>query len=82
MDSRNEPHGHSHGMRPHAPDEYVSLDGLSLIWIDTILLVPAIFGVMFLPTPVRLAVLAGVIVVGAAFAILYPRFRARRRVPR
>jgi hypothetical protein len=69
-------------MRPHVPDEYVSLDGWSLIWIDAILLVPAIFGVMFLPTPVRLAVLAAVIVIGAASGILYSRFRARRRVSR
>jgi hypothetical protein len=82
MDSHNDPRGHSHAMRPHIPDQYVSLDGLSLIWIDTILLVPVIFGVMFLPTPVRLAVLAAVIVIGAAFGILYSRFRAQRRVPR
>src|SRR5207253_6456005 len=34
--------------------ELVSLDGAALIWINAILLVPAIFGVMFLPGILRI----------------------------
>ena len=54
-----------------SPDPYVSLDGMSLLWIDTILLVPAIFGVMFLPSILRIVVLSGAIGMAVAFGILY-----------
>ena len=61
--------------RPHVPEPWVSNDGWALVWIDAILLVPAIFGVMFLPTVVRLLVLSAGIAVVAAFGILYSRAR-------
>ena len=55
----------------HAPDQYVSADGWALIWVCSILLVPAIFGVMFLPSFARLLVLSLGLGAGITFAILY-----------
>ncbi len=68
--------------RPHAPDEYISNAGWGLIWIDAILFVPAIFGVMFLPATIRLLVVGAVVAIAATVGFLYSRSGARRRVPR
>jgi hypothetical protein len=57
--------------RPHAPDEFISNAGWALIWIDAILFVPAIFGVMFLPAMVRLLVVGAAIAFAAACGFLY-----------
>ena len=57
-------------MRPHTPDQYVSNRAWALIWIDAILFVPVVFGVMFLPGLLRLLVLS-VIAVAATLGILY-----------
>jgi hypothetical protein len=46
-------HGHGYQVRRPRAEPLVTLDGLSLLWIATILLVPAIFGVMFLQAPWR-----------------------------
>jgi hypothetical protein len=61
----------SQEVRPHIPDQYVSNNGWSLIWIDAILFVPVIFGVMFLPDIIRLFILSVGIAVGATLGILY-----------
>jgi hypothetical protein len=45
----------------------VTLDGLQLIWITTILFVPGIFGIVFLPSPWRAIVGFGIL----ALTILY-----------
>ena len=64
-------HDHSPNQQRVAPDQLVSNDGWALIWICTILLVPAIFGVMFLPALARLLVFSLGIGFGVTFAILY-----------
>jgi hypothetical protein len=61
----------SQEVRPHTPDQYVSNSGWALIWIDAILFVPVVFGVMFLPGLLRLLVLSVGIAVAATFGILY-----------
>jgi hypothetical protein len=61
----------SQEVRPHVPDQYLSSNGWALIWIDAILLVPAIFGVMFLPTMIRLLIVSFGIAVAVTFGILY-----------
>ena len=62
--------GPSQEVRPHTPDQYVSKGGWALIWIDAILFVPVVFGVMFLPGLLRLVILSG-IAVAATLGILY-----------
>jgi hypothetical protein len=59
------------------PDEWVSNSGWALLWIDGILLVPAIFGALFLPPVPRLLVLGVGIAIAATFGILYSRARAK-----
>jgi hypothetical protein len=61
--------GPSQEVRPHTPDQYVSNRGWALIWIDAILFVPVIFGVMFLPGLLRLLILSG-IAIAATLGIL------------
>ena len=61
----------SQEMRPHMPDHYVSNDGWALIWLDAILFVPVIFGVMFLPSIIRLLILSVGIALAATLGILY-----------
>jgi hypothetical protein len=61
----------SQDVRPHMPDQYVSNNGWALIWIDAILLVPVIFGVMFLPSVIQLLILSVGIALAATFGILY-----------
>ena len=63
--------------RPHGPEDLVSLDGWSLIWIDAILLVPAIFGVMFLPATVRLMIVGAALAFAAVCGVLYSWARTR-----
>ena len=61
----------SQDVRPRMPEDFVSFDGGALIWIDAILLVPAIFGVMFLPGLLRLAVLSVAIALTVTYGLLY-----------
>jgi hypothetical protein len=54
----------SQKLTPRVP-EPVSFDGAELLWIDAILIVPAIFGIMFLPDVLRaiaLSVCVGLVV--------------------
>lgn len=51
--------------------ERVSFDGAALLWIDAILLVPAIFGLMFLPTIARALALSVIIALLVTYALLY-----------
>jgi hypothetical protein len=53
-----------------------SFDGAELLWIDAILLVPAIFGIMFLPDVLRAIVLS----VCTALVITYFALYAWARV--
>jgi len=55
--------------------ELISLDGAALIWIDGLLLVPAIFGVMFLPSLPRMIV-GGSVAVLLVLVVLYLLFRS------
>jgi putative effector of murein hydrolase LrgA (UPF0299 family) len=64
-------HAPSQEVRPHVPTKLVSFDGASLIWIDAILLVPAIFGVMFLPTILRAVALSVMVALVATYLVLY-----------
>ena len=64
-------HAPSQEVRPRVPTDIVSFDGAALLWIDAILFVPAIFGVMFLPDPFRLIVLSLCIGLLVTYAILY-----------
>ena len=48
-----------------------SFDGAALLWIDAILLVPAIFGIMFLPDVLRAIVLSVVVALIATYFLLY-----------
>ena len=61
----------SQEVHPYRPDQYVSNRGWALIWIDAILFVPVIFGVMFLPALLRLLILGVPIAVAATLGILY-----------
>lgn len=58
-------------VRRHTPDQYVSNSGWALIWIDAILFVPVVFGVMFLPGLLRLLILSIGIGLPATVGILY-----------
>jgi putative effector of murein hydrolase LrgA (UPF0299 family) len=69
----------SHNSHNHTPDEFVSLDGMSLIWICTILFVPAIFGVMFLPHTWALVALAVGVVVAVGGTIFHTRMQSPGR---
>jgi hypothetical protein len=52
-------------------DKLVSFDGAELLWIDAILFVPAIFGVMFLPTIWRAIALSVMIGLVVTYFVLY-----------
>ena len=54
-----------------APAELKSFDGAELLWIDAILLVPAIFGIMFLPDVQRAIVLSLVVALVVTYFVLY-----------
>src|SRR6185503_19307394 len=60
----------SQKLTPRVP-EPVSFDGAELLWIDAILLVPAIFGIMFLPDVLRAIVLSVVVGLIATYFLLY-----------
>lgn len=64
-------HAPSQEIRPHIPTELVSFDGAALIWIDAILLVPAIFGVMFLPTVLRAIAISVMTALVVTYFVLY-----------
>jgi hypothetical protein len=61
----------SQEFRPRVPTNLVSFDGAALLWITAILFVPAIFGVMFLPTLLRAVVLSVTVALVATYFILY-----------
>ena len=64
-------HAPSQDARPHVPTDIVSFDGAALLWIDAILFVPAIFGVMFLPTILRAVTLSVMIALVVTYFVLY-----------
>ena len=61
----------SQEIRPRVPTEVVSFDGAALLWIDAILLVPVIFGVMFLPTLLRAFVVSVAVALAVTYFVLY-----------
>ena len=61
----------SQNLRPQLPESLISFDGSALIWVDAILFVPVIFGVMFLPSLLRLAVLSLIIAMAVTYAAMY-----------
>ena len=60
----------SQKVTPRVP-ESVSFDGAELLWIDAILLVPAIFGIMFLPDVWRAIVLSIVVALVVTYFVLF-----------
>jgi hypothetical protein len=52
-------------------EKLVSFDGAELLWIDAILFVPAIFGVMFLPTIWRAVTLSVMIALVVTYFVLF-----------
>jgi hypothetical protein len=60
----------SHKVTPPV-SKSTSFDGAELLWIDAILLVPAIFGIMFLPDLLRAIVLSVVVALIATYFLLY-----------
>ena len=64
-------HAPSREVRPGNSTELVSFDGAALLWIDAILLVPAIFGLMFLPTIARALALSVIVALLVTYALLY-----------
>jgi len=61
----------SQKVTPPVPTERVSFDGAELLWIDAILLVPAIFGIMFLPDVPRAIVLSISVALVVTYCVLY-----------
>jgi hypothetical protein len=66
-----DPHAPSQEITPRVPTELVSYDGAELLWIDAILLVPAIFGIMFLPDVLRAIALSISIALVVTYFVLY-----------
>ena len=64
-------HAPSQEVRPRIPTGLISFDGAELLWIDAILFVPVIFGVMFLPALLRVVVLSLAVGLVATYFILY-----------
>ena len=64
-------HAPSQDVTPRIPIEMVSFDGAELIWIDAILLVPAIFGIMFLSDVLRAIVLSLAVALVVTYFALY-----------
>ena len=79
MDSSNDQRASSGTMQPRVEQEWISDTGWALIWIDAILLVPAIFGVMFLPLVIRLLLLSVGIALVGTYVILYTWARTHPR---
>jgi hypothetical protein len=61
----------SQEIRPRVPTELAWFDGAELLWIDAILLVPAIFGIMFLPDVLRVIALSICVALLVTYFILY-----------
>jgi hypothetical protein len=66
-----DPHAPSQERQPRVPTERVSMDGAALIWIDAILLVPAIFGILFLPDVLRAIALSLCVALIVTYFVLY-----------
>lgn len=71
-------HAPSQEVRPHIPVDIVSFDGAALIWINAILFVPLIFGVMFLPTILRALAIAIMVALVISYFVLYSWARVHR----
>lgn len=71
-------HAPSQEIHPHIPTDIISFGGAELIWIDAILLVPAIFGVMFLSNVLRALALALILALVVAYFVLYSWARVHR----
>jgi hypothetical protein len=71
-------HAPSREVRLQVPTEYVSFDGAALIWINAIFLVPAIFGVMFLPTILRALAISLMVALVVTYFVLYAWARVHR----
>jgi len=61
----------SQELRPRVPTKHISFDGAALLWINAILFVPAIFGVMFLPTILRALALSVLVALLVTYFVLY-----------
>jgi len=61
----------SQKVTPRVPTEMVSFDGAELLWIDAILFVPAIFGIMFLPDILRAIALSLCVALVVTYFVLY-----------
>ena len=61
----------SQEIRPRVRTELVSFEGAELLWIDAILLVPAIFGIMFLGDVLRIVALSMCVVLIVGYFVLY-----------
>jgi len=66
-----DPHAPSQEIRPRVPTDLVSFDGAELLWIDAVLLVPAIFGIMFLPGIFRTIALIACVGLIVTYFVLY-----------
>ena len=64
-------HAPSQEIRPRVPNKLVSFDGAELLWINAILLIPVIFGVMFLPGLLRAVVLSVAVALVGTYFVLY-----------
>ena len=61
----------SQEIHPRVPTEGVTSNGAALLWIDAILLVPAIFGIMFLPDLLRTIALSLCVGLLVTYFVLY-----------
>jgi hypothetical protein len=64
-------HAPSQDVTPRIPTELISFEGAELIWVDAILFVPAIFGIMFLSDVLRAIVLSLSVALVVAYFALY-----------
>lgn len=64
-------HAPSQDVTPRVPTDIVSFDGAELIWVDAILFVPAIFGIMFLSDVLRAITLSLCIALVVTYFALY-----------
>ena len=64
-------HAPSQEIKPRVPTELVSFEGAELLWVDAILFVPAIFGIMFLPDVLRAIALSLCIGLVVTYFVLY-----------
>jgi putative effector of murein hydrolase LrgA (UPF0299 family) len=71
-------HAPSQEVRPRVPTDIVSFDGAALLWIDAILFVPAIFGVMFLSNILRALAIAIILALVVSYFVVYSWARVHR----